>query len=161
MYTKQMFTLMDWTCLYLNLETYAQHFLRTLMKKKRQQWHFVVKDTLYHHGLWVYCQIAQIQFSILPRLVYAGELFGSAKMLAWHNIVLSSLFFMCVKVIALMIYFSLMILWYPSLYVCMYVLMYVRKDKVSQRNLFKVIFILTLYFLNLIVNTYIHPHPLD
>lgn len=117
MYTKQMFTLMDWTCLPLNLQAYAQHFLPTLMKKERQRWHFVVEDTLYHHGLWVCCQIAQIQFSILPRLVYAGEHFEFAKVLAWHKFV-SPLYIMCVKVILLMIYFCLMIQWYSPLYIC-------------------------------------------
>lgn len=74
-----MFTLKDWTYLCLNPLAYAQHFLPTLMSGKRQLWPSVVKDTLYHLGLWVCCQIAEIQLSILLRLVYARDISGASK----------------------------------------------------------------------------------
>lgn len=132
MYTKQMSTLKDWTCLCLKSLANAQRSLPTLMNIKQQLWPFMVKHTLYHHGLWAYCQIAGIRLSILPRLVHAGGIFGASGSL--YDIILVSLVHLCLVIyLSIYIYVSLWcgwpksILWifsniHPSLKVCMVLL---------------------------------------
>lgn len=109
MYTKQMSTLKDWTCLCLKSLANAQRSLPTLMNIKQQLWRFMVKHTLYHHGLWAYCQIAGIRLSILPRLVHAGGIFGASGSL--HDIILCLTCTFMLSNLSIHLYLCLTVVW--------------------------------------------------